>query len=355
MNIRKHWKNFVLAATAVFWVSCGEDNSAAAENIAQSSSSEMPESSAESSSAIPPESSSSATVAQEISSSEELAESSSSEVTAKSSSAGMTAESSSAGTVGDCNDTKQFPLIVNGSDIRCTGNKMSTEYKCCDGSIIKAPKVFPDINCSAYQEISDSIPEDVPAYWVNDTLYTRQGREDRNNRVRAENKRLYDELDVAQIDSLSQNKIYCGEHGGIKSREIYFPMNTNESVCEILHREASQKLYYENLENMSLSKAVRECISSKMRNYFECIDCLYGNYSAGDILCADWATAHNYDSLVVKPGVSSWARSNATFECADGTIEVNPEYTANKQATEELEARCNVPLDDVVNRIESCK
>jgi len=335
-----------MAATAVFWVSCGEDNSAAAENIAQSSSSEMPESSAESSSAIPPESSSSAPVAQEISSSEELAESSSSEVTAKSSSAGI---------VGDCNDTKQFPLIVNGSDIRCTGNKMSTEYKCCDGSVINAPKVFPEVRCNAYKEISDSIPEDVPAYWVNDTLYTRLGREDRNNRVRAENKRLYDELDAAQIDSLSQNKIYCGEHGGIKSREIYFPDDVYVDNCDTLHREASKKFYYDNLENMSLSKAVRECISSKMRNYFECIDCLYGNYSASENLCVDWAYAHDFFNLVVQPGNERKSRENASFECADGTIEVNPEYAAKKQAFDEQQARCYVPLEDVVSRIENCK
>lgn len=352
MNIRKHWKKFVLTAAAFFWVSCGDDNGA---SVVESSSSDK----------VASESSSSA---ESKSSSSAILDESSSSVAAESSSSEATVESSSGGIVGDCRDAKQFPLAVEGSNLRCFGNKpiatynkadsakFSSQYFCCDGSVINAPKYYGDEECAShYKEKSDSIPENVPAYWANDTLYTRQGLKNRNGQKVEDGYRLKDdELSAATIDSLNNATTYCDDHGGIKGRELYSPVRTDEGVCDILREEASRKLYYKTLFGDEASKSEKECVKNKLQDYFECVTCLYGTETVTD-KCSAWEWTYNdYEEIYTANAIKKYGK-NATFECADGTIVETEEYATFRQAYNEIESRCNVPLDDFVNRMESCK
>lgn len=348
MNIRKHWKKILLASTALFWANCGDDSSSAAS---------------------PDESGS-------ISSDAVIPESSSANIDAPESSANMEVpESSSIGTLEACSDTVKYPLVVDGTNIRCAGDstnasfqkwgaKVSERYSCCDGSVIEAPKyVSTSCSYSLFSEKSDSIPDDVHAYWANDTLYTRQGRIDRNNRILEENAKNSKAYEDSVINEMNLTGTYCKDHGGIVSRKDFSAYDFSETSCENLTRTASEELRDTVVNDTTLSDEVRKCVEKEVSDFFcmlDCCVCVYGPSGkiddTGYRICEDFRITYGRadiaESNISKKG------ETASVECKDGTTEYSDEYKEQQAKYDkylEESAECHNPREEVVEIVDKCK
>lgn len=323
MNIRKCWKNVMLATAAILWAGCGEDK-----GNAVSPDTNNPESSASIESGDEPSSSSE----------EALPE-------PESSSSYQSVEEA-------CKDTETFNLAVENSNLRCAGGKMDTLYTCCDGSQIPSPKkIYTNCPSSYFETPTD--PDTLPSHWVDDTLYTKKGLNERNSRVVAESARLSKEYEAGIIDSLNKTTTYCDDHGGIKSRDTYNKdyYAISESECEKLSNQASEDLYNEIEKDPTILDIVKSCIKDELHYILNPEQPLYGIVSiVGPMNQCSGATTISYPETTEKSG------KNAKFVCVDGTVEETEEYAADVKARDEKEAQCRSTVrEEFLEGIERCK
>lgn len=317
MNIRKYWNKIILVVAAFFWAGCGDENSVQVQKVVDTSSTQQPEGFVDSSS-------------------------------------DFVEESSSSNSKENCKDTEKYPLVVANSDIRCA-NKIEAGvgdpplklqlyvYPCCDGTEAQAANLYQ--LCSSEEEHSPYVPDSVPGFLFNDTLYTRQEYRDHKAEQK---KREEEEHEAGIIDSLNRNSTYCDDHGGIKSR-ITFTRGSysyvDEYECNGIRDSALVEYCYSKLEDSSVDgEKIWDCrwnivsVSEFAYLFNESVP-LYGN-------------PPSYAGCAVE--IPETDKLNKYFECIDGTKETSEEYIAEMNAKHEEEVKCGVLSPEIIEFMENC-